>query len=117
METKGVGAILGVILMVVITIAIAATVYIYVEGLRIEQDEPELCVEGTVTFVVNAGLDITWNTTVYNITLDHEDTYQMLFRTEQAVVPPTQVELRFYYNLVMKNANEDYYDIYKIKSL
>ena len=103
--------------MVAITAVIAVTVYVYVEGLRTEQMEPELTVEGTVTSVVNAGPDISYNATVYNITLDNENTYQMLFRTEQAVVPPTQVELRFYYNLVMKNVNEDYYDVYKIKSL
>ena len=117
MENKGVSAILGVILMVCIVVAIAAIVYVYVEGLRTEQDEPELTVEGTVTSVVNAGPDTTWNATVYNITLDNENTHQMLFRTEDAVVPPTQVELRFYYNLVIKNVNENYYDVYKIKSL
>ena len=117
MENKGVSAILGVMLMVCIVVAIAAVVYVYVEGLRTGQEQPELTVEGTVTSVINAGLDTMYNTTIYNITLDHEDTYQMLFRTEQAVVPPTNVELKFYYDLVMKNVNEDYYDVYKIKSL
>ena len=81
------------------------------------QEEPELYVEGTVISVVNAGLDVGYNTTAYNITLDNENTYQMLFRSEQAVVPPTNVELRFFYTLVMKNVDEDYYDVYKIKSL
>lgn len=116
-KKAGVSAVIGVILMVAITVAIAATVYVYVSGMLDETEDIELTVEGTVTSVVNAGLDTTWNTTVYNITLDNEDTYQMLFRTEQAVVPPTNVELRFYYNLVVKNVNENYFDVYKIKSL
>lgn len=116
-KEEGVSAVIGVILMVAITVAIAATVYVYVSGMIGDTTDTELTVEGIVTSVVNAGIDMTWNTTVYNITLDNDNTYQMLFRTEQAVVPPPYVELRFYYNLAMKNVNENYYDVYKIKSL
>lgn len=114
MKNKGVSAIIGVILMVAITVAIAATVYVYVENLMQEQEEePELYVEGTVLFVENLGTSPTLNTTVYNITLDDGNSYSMLFRTEEAVVPPAGVTLRFYYEIVLS----DYYDVYKIKSL
>lgn len=105
----GVSALVGVILLVCIVVAIAATVYVYIEGLRTEQEE--LTVEGTVLSVVEAGTFD--NTTVYNITLKEcECNYPMMFRSEDAVVPPTNVELRFYYNIV-----NGYYDVYKIKSL
>ena len=115
MNKKGVSAVIGVIFMVAITVAIAATVYVYVEGqLRSEEDvEPELYVEGTVISVAEAGVYLKGGTTtIYNITLDDGNSYQMLFRTEQAVVPPTNVHLRFYYKIL-----DGYYDVYKIKSL
>lgn len=114
---RAVSAVIGVILMTAITVAIAATVYVYVTGLYEVEDHPELSVEGTVTSVVNYTWSAVYKTTVYNITLDDEDTYQMLFRSDDALVPPTNVELRFYYNIVMKNGSEDYYDVYEIKSL
>lgn len=121
-KEKGVSAIIGVILMVMITVAIAATVYVYIEQLRMEQqEEPELYVEGTATSVVETGTysilggNETWP--VYTITLKEcECNYQMLFRTEDAVVPPTNTKLRFFYDLI-ELGDDVYYDVYRIKSL
>lgn len=118
-KENGVSAVIGVILMVAITVAIAATVYIYVSQYY---EEERLTVEGTVLSVVEWGVYddpscAACNDTIYNITLDDmmnigNDSYLMMFRTDDAVVPPVDVSLRFYYNLV-----DSYYDVYKIKSL
>jgi hypothetical protein len=67
-------------------------------------------VEGTVINVEKNGSFE--NATVYSITLDNQQSYQMLFRTSDAMVPPTDVTLRFYYTMI-----DTYYDIIKIKSL
>lgn len=109
----GVSAVIGVILMVAITVAIAATVYVYVS----QYYEGKLTVDGTVLSVAEAGVYEdpscqTCNATIYNITLDDGNSYLMMFRTENAVVPPVDVTLRFYYEIV-----DGYYDVYKIKSL
>lgn len=100
--------------MVAITVAIAATVYIYVSQYY---GEERLTVEGTVLSVVEWGvyddpLCAKCNDTIYNITLDGNESYLMMFRTDAAVVPPVDVTIRFYYNII-----DDYYDVYKIKSL
>lgn len=100
--------------MVAITVAIAATVYIYVSQYY---EEERLTVEGTVQSVVEWGIYddpscAECNDTIYNITLDDNESYLMMFRTDAAVVPPVDETLRFYYNLV-----DDYYDVYRIKSL
>lgn len=105
--------------MVAITIAIAVTVYVYVSQYY---EKESLTVEGTVLSVVKWGVydDPSCqkcNATIYNITLDDlmnigNESYLMMFRTDDAVVPPVDVRLRFYYNLV-----DGYYDVYKIKSL
>ena len=113
-KEKGVSAVIGVILMVAITIAIAATVYVYVSQYY---GEESLTVEGTVLSVVEWDVYddpscAECNDTIYNITLDEDNSYLMMFRTDDAVVPPVDVTIRFYYELV-----EDYYDVYKIKSL
>lgn len=113
-KKKGVSAVIGVILMVAITVAIAATVYIYVSQYY---EEERLTVEGTVQSVVEWGIYddpscAECNDTIYNITLDDNESYLMMFRTDAAVVPPVDETLRFYYNLV-----DDYYDVYRIKSL
>ena len=47
MNNKGVSAVIGVILMIAITVAIASTVYVYVSGM-IEYDEIEIT-EGNIT--------------------------------------------------------------------
>jgi len=112
-KEDGISAVIGVILMCAIVIAIAATLYIYVSQYY---EEERLTVEGTVQSVVEWGVydDPSCqecNATIYNITLDG-DSYLMMFRTDAAMVPPINVELRFYYNLV-----DGYYDVYKIKSL
>ena len=81
-----------------------------------EEQQPfeRLTVEGTVLAVSAFGTYE--NHTVYNITLDDGNTYQMFFRTENAVVPPIDVELRFYYDIVIYD-DQTLFDIYKIKSL
>lgn len=109
-DKAGVSAVIGVILMVAITVAIAATVYVYVSGMIGDDSEPRLYIEGTVMSVEESGMY--GNFTVYNITLDDGNTYPMMFRTADAVVPPTQVTLQFYYEMV-----GEYYDVYEIKSL
>lgn len=82
-----------------------------------EQQQPpfeRLTVEGTVMAVSAFGTYE--NHTVYNITLDDGNTYRMFFRIENAVVPPTDVELRFYYDIITYG-NVALFDVYKIKSL
>ena len=81
-----------------------------------EQQPPfeRLTVEGTVMAVSAFGTYE--NHTVYNITLDDENTYRMFFRIENAVVPPTQVTLRFYYDIIIYD-DATLFDVYKIKSL
>jgi len=101
--------------MVAITVAIAVTVYVYVSGMIEPESNTELSIEGTV---VNVGESGTYNNaTIYNITLDTAgNTYQMMFRTDDAVVPPTQVTLQFFYEVVTYD-NMDIFDVYKIISL
>lgn len=82
-----------------------------------EQQQPpfeRLTVEGTVMAVSAYG--IYENHTIYNVTLDDENTYRMFFRIENAVVPPTQVTLRFYYDIIIYD-DATLFDVYKIKSL
>ena len=79
-----------------------------------QQPFERLTVEGTVMAVSAFGTY--GNHTVYNITLDDGNTYRMFFRIENAVVPPTDVELRFYYDIIIYN-DATIFDIYKIKSL
>lgn len=121
-EKEGVSAVVGVILMVLITIAIAATVYYYVAYVYDQETpEEELSIEGTVTSVAEVGTysepatsNETWP--VYNITLDETNSYQMMFRSEGAQVPPVDTEVRLYYDLI-ELGDDVYYDVYKIKSL
>lgn len=67
-------------------------------------------IEGTVLKVEENGMFE--NTTIYNITLDNHQKYQMIFKSSDAVVPPIDVALRFYYEMI-----GGYYGIVKIKSL
>lgn len=115
-KDAGVSAVIGVILMVAITVAIAATVYVYVSGM-LEPEDTELYIEGTVMTVAESGTYNDNATIIYNITLDTAgNTYQMMFRTDDAVVPPTQVTLQFFYEVVTYD-NMDIFDVYKIVSL
>ncbi|GAG75459.1 unnamed protein product [marine sediment metagenome] len=113
-EKDGVSVVVGIILLVCVVAAIAAILYIYVSQYY---EKERLTVEGTVQSVVESGVYedpscAECNDTIYNITLDGNESYLMLFRTDAAVVPPINVELCFYYDLV-----DGYYDVYKIKSL
>jgi len=108
---SAVSAVIGVILLVCITLAIAATVYVYVEGQRDGEPAP-LTVEGTVTSVAETS-GAYENATIYEIVLGNEYDYMMLFRTEGTVVPDEGDSLRFYYDLV----GDGYYDVYQTESL
>ena len=46
MNNKGVSAVIGVILMVAITVAIAATVYVYITDSIYNEEEVERCKSG-----------------------------------------------------------------------
>ena len=52
MNKKGVSAVVGVILMVAITVAVASTVYVYVSGTLLYEDES---IEGNVTDKIIVG--------------------------------------------------------------
>jgi FlaG/FlaF family flagellin (archaellin) len=114
-KDAGVSAVIGVILMVAITVAIAATVYVYVTN-SLYGPDAELSVQGTVTSVVESG---TYNdsSVIYNITLGTSgNIYQMMFRTSDAIVPPTQVTLQFFYTEI-NYEGQTIFDVYKILSL
>ena len=74
MNKKAVSAVIGVILMVAITVAIAATVYVYVKG-NIGNRAPywDVKVSGNVTKVVEYYYNE--NNIVYNITLDYNNSF------------------------------------------
>ena len=68
-EEEAVSAVIGVILMVAITVAIAATVYVYVSGMLTpgSQDEPECAfimddVANTLTLTKVSESGLTWGT-------------------------------------------------------
>jgi len=91
LDNKGVSAIIGVILMVAITVAIAATVYVYVAGML---DNPGL--EGTPYATMSK--DIMGTTTIFTVMtvsgndLYWEDVEIVLYNlTEQFKLPNTHV--------------------------
>ena len=72
MDNKGVGAVIGIILMFAITVAIAGTVYIYIDGVLKEPKTENIFVYGNVTKIEkiygDGGID-------YRITFDYNNTY------------------------------------------
>lgn len=110
MKNNSVSAVIGVVLMVVITVAIAATVYVYVSGLFNDTEIIETYVEGNVTSVVE--YTIMNNEIVYNVTLNDIDTYLMVFENDP--IPSVGMELRFYYTPFY---DVDYLSVYRIESL
>lgn len=125
MNNKSVSAVIGIILMLAIIVAIAATVYAYVSGIINDNVETAQYVEGNVTSVIeysvingvinNVELD---NATVYCVTLGNSQygSYKMLFISDHASVPSTGVELKFYYDIVYC-CNKEYYNVYNIEIL
>lgn len=58
MNNKGVSAVIGVILMIAITVAIASVVYVYVSGMMYNTSPRyEYVVEGEVDYIYSRGLD------------------------------------------------------------
>jgi len=78
MNKKGVSAVMGVILMVAITVAIAATVYLYISGFFgggiTPYEEKIVYVRGNVTRIEKI---INYWDTDYNITFDYNNTYRI----------------------------------------
>jgi len=119
-KNGGISAVSGVIFIVLITITIAAAVFIYVESLRDVQNNGEnLYVDGWVT-VIGTNLTIPFGNEfvdVWNVTLSDdpagitEQTYQMIFDDLQ---PPLEGEnIRFLYELYSYN-NTKYFRVYDV---
>lgn len=129
MKHKGVSAITGVILMVAITIAIAVSVWFYVENnLREQEQEPsgDTYVEGWVIDAYDIEKDLSiddetfdiWKITLgpeYDTEMQNTSSYYCVF-THGNAPPPETVHLRLFYTTINI---EDYtvFDIYKVKSL
>jgi flagellin-like protein len=125
---KAVSAIIGVILMVAITVAIAATVYVYVESLRSHSEEE-------IVFTVE-GWVISASSTEHNIMIDEQnytiwrvyigDNYDtslkdsllcnMIF-TNNMSAPPDNVKLRLSYMPINHDLYNVVFNVYKVKSL
>jgi len=120
-KNLGISAVSGVIFMVVITITLAAAVFIYVESLRDVQDTGEnLYVEGWVTsidtnFTIPFGNE---SVDVWQVTLGNDPTgsaedhmYQMLF---DGLLPPLKGDnIRFFYESCSYN-NTKYFKVYNV---
>ena len=106
---------IGILFLITAVTVLTTCMWIFLSPTAEEQQPFErLTVEGTVMEVSEYGTYE--NHTVYNITLDDGNTYQMFFRIENAVVPPTEVELRFYYDIITYG-DMVLFDVYTIKSL
>ena len=107
--------VIGLLFLSIAVVVLTVCMWIFISPTTEKQQPFErLTVEGTVMEVSEYGTYE--NNTVYNITLDDGNTYQMFFRIENAVVPPTEVELRFYYDIIVYDGTT-IFDVYKIKSL
>ena len=106
---------IGLLLLLTAAVVLAICMWFILSPTTEEQQPFErLSVEGTVMSVSTFGAYE--NHTIYNIILDDGNTYQMFFRTENAVVPPTEVKLRFFYDIITYESIA-LFDVYKIKSL
>jgi flagellin-like protein len=125
---KAVSAVIGVILMVAITVAIAATVYVYVESLRSHSEEEIVfTVEGWVIDAFDTKKDILIDGETYDIwklTLGQEYDTEMQNTTSFYCVfthgnapPPETVHLRLFYTTINDEEFGTVFDIYKVKSL
>jgi len=119
-KNAGISAVSGVIFMVVITITIAAAVFIYVESLRDAQNNGEnLYVEGWVTGIDtnltipfgNESVDV-WHVTLSDdLTGGTDHMYQMIF---DGLPPPLEGDnIRFFYEFYLYN-NTKYFRVYDV---
>lgn len=120
-KNAGISAVSGVITMVVITITLAAAVFIYVESLRDVQNNGEnLYVEGWVTGI-DTNLTIPFgneSVDVWHVTLSDDPAgsteghmYQMIF---DDLLPPLKGDnIRFFYESYLYN-NTKYFRVYDV---
>ncbi len=119
-KNAGISAVSGVIFMVVITITIAAAVFIYVEFLRDAQNNGEnLYVGGWVTGIDtnltipfgNESVDV-WHVTLSDdLTGSTDHMYQMIF---DGLPPPLEGDnIRFFYEFYLYN-NTKYFRVYDV---
>ena len=119
-KNAGISAVSGVIFMVVITITLAAAVFIYVESLRDVQNNGEnLYVEGWVTSIDtnltipfgNESVDV-WHVTLSDdLTGSTDHMYQMIF---DGLPPPLEGDnIRFFYEFYLYN-NTKYFRVYDV---
>lgn len=120
-KNAGISAVSGVITMVVITITLAAAVFIYVESLRDVQNNGEnLYVEGWVTGI-DTNLTIPFgneSVDVWHVTLSDDPAgsteghmYQMIF---DDLLPPLEGDnIRFFYESYLYN-NTKYFRVYDV---
>jgi hypothetical protein len=119
-KNAGISAVSGVITMVVITITLAAAVFIYVESLRDVQNNGEnLYVEGWVTGIDtnltipfgNESVDV-WHVTLSDdLTGSTDHMYQMIF---DDLLPPLKGDnIRFFYESYLYN-NTKYFRVYDV---
>jgi len=120
-KNAGISAVSGVIAMVVITITLAAAVFIYVESLRDVQNNGEnLYVEGWVTGI-DTNLTIPFgneSVDVWHVTLSDDPAgsteghmYQMIF---DDLLPPLEGDnIRFFYESYLYN-NTKYFRVYDV---
>jgi FlaG/FlaF family flagellin (archaellin) len=122
-KNAGISAVSGVIFMVVITITLAAAVFIYVESLRDVQNNGEnLCVEGWVTGI-DTNLTIPFgneSVDVWHVTLSDDlagstgHMYQMIF---DGLLPPLEGDnIRLSYEFYLYN-NTKYFRVYDVVEL
>lgn len=122
-KNTGISAVSGVIAMVVITITLAAAVFIYVESLRDVQNNGEnLYVEGWVTGI-DTNLTIPFgneSVDVWHVSLSDDPAgstdhmYQMIF--DGLPTPLEGDNIRFFYELYSDN-NTKYFRVYDVVDL
>ncbi|MEA3457181.1 MAG: hypothetical protein U9R21_00705 [Candidatus Thermoplasmatota archaeon] len=122
-KNNGISAIIGVIVMFAITVTISASVFVYVELMRLDGEGGEpLHIEGWVenietNFTIpfkNKSIDVWQVTLSQNISDNEGDTYQMIF---DGPYPPLEgFHLQFLYNQYLYN-NTEYLLIYDVKRI
>ena len=128
---EAVSAVVGIILMVSITVAIAFTVYWYVANYPYDNGDSsdDLFVEGWVSEaytvdtieVDNESMDV-WHVMLSNdyVNPTENNTYFMLF-TGNLSGPPTDVHIRCYYEMYEHSVDSElkgiYYKVYRVRSL
>ena len=104
MNNKGVSVIIGVILMVAVTVAIASTVYFYVSGMIGNYDDDSFDVEGNLTRVEKIVEDN--GRVYYNLTFDFNESYIILQELNKNI---WETGLYYYINLTPYwNHNNEY---------